>query len=425
MFVHILPEEVRRLISAGEVIESPADCVKELLENSLDAKAKRVEVEMVKGGKRYISVKDDGLGIHPEDMDRVILEYATSKIRSAEDLSSLQTYGFRGEALSSIAKVSRMVISSRFYTQDKGTGIRVEGGIIRDKRTVGMPVGTRVEVFDLFYNLPARLKFLKSEETERNRVIKTFKEYAIARPDVHLVLVSNGRELFNLPPAEDIRERLSQVFEQPFEEFCHEDPPIRVRLFLSVQSSRGEVHVFLNSRPVYNRNLSEFVRKTAGYKKVAVCLVELPPYMVDFNIHPKKREVKIYKERRLLQTISGILKKPTTLSILKQQTEGYKLEPKLVGILDNTVAIARIGDFLYFFDVHLLSERLGYEMGMDEDRACRLAYKAGDSRLEEEKVLELLRAWMDFSNPEVCPHGRPIYYRVYIGDIYKKLGRSF
>ncbi len=424
MFVHLLPEEIRRLISAGEVIENPADCVKELVENSLDAQAKRVEVEIVKGGKRYISVKDDGLGIHPEDIDKVILEHATSKIRSVEDLSHLQTYGFRGEALSSIAKVSRMVISSRFYTEDKGRNIKVEGGIVKEKKTVGMPVGTRVEVFDLFYNLPARLKFLRSEDTERSRVIKIFKEYAIARPDVHLLLVSNGKELYNLPPVEDPRQRLSHMFGVPFEEFSHEDTFVRLRFFLSVHSIKGEVHTFVNSRPIYNKNLNEFVRKIAGYKKVAVCSMELPPYAVDFNVHPKKREVKIYRERKLLQAIANILRKPTSVSLLKQPFEGYRPEPVLMGILDDTVAIARVGDFLYFFDIHLLLERLNYEAGMDESRACRLAHKSG-GMLEKEELSKLLKTLMDFSNPEVCPHGRPIYYKIYLGDIYKKLGRSF
>ena len=423
MFVQILPEEVRSKISAGEVIESPADCVKELIENAIDAKATRVQVEIIKGGKKYISVRDDGIGIHPEDMEKVFLDYATSKIKTIDDLNTLQTYGFRGEALSSICKVSRVIIRSRYFQEEKGIQIKLQGGKLESKESVGMPVGTKVEVFDLFYNLPARLKFLKSEETEKNRIVKLIREYAIANPHVAFVLQSNGREIINLPKNQEIRERLEELFNTPFEEFHAQVETAQIRLFISVENKRGEVHLFVNSRPVYNKNLSEHVRRSAGYKKIAVCIIDIPPYMVDFNVHPKKREVKIYKERKILNAISQILKTPSYTTAIKQEKAPYSVDPVIFGVLDNTIALVKIGDFLYFFDVHLLSERLNFERGMDESKSCRLAHKAGED-ISKEELMELLKAWMSFDNPYVCPHGRPIYYRIYLGDVYKSLGRS-
>jgi DNA mismatch repair protein MutL len=215
MFVKELPEEVRFKISAGEVIESPADCVKELIENSLDAKAKRIEIEVIKGGKHYISVKDDGVGIHPEDLPKVILPFHTSKIERFEDLLSLKTYGFRGEALHAIAQVSRMVISSRFYQEDRGYEMRVEEGKVVHMREKGMAVGTRVEVFDLFYNLPVRRNLLKKEDTERARILRLVKDYAMARPEVSFKLTAEGRELLNLPSTQSARDRLEEIYTKP------------------------------------------------------------------------------------------------------------------------------------------------------------------------------------------------------------------
>ncbi len=424
MFIEILPEHVRKLISAGEVIESPADCVKELIENSLDAKATKIEVEVVKGGKSYISVKDDGIGIHPHDIDKVILEYATSKIRSIEDLSYLQTYGFRGEALTAIARVSRMVISSRFFQEKEGVQMKVEGGKVIYKRETGMSTGTKIEVFDLFYNLPARQKFLKKEDTERNKVLKLIKRYAIAKHNVHFVFVSNNRQVLNLPKVKDKKTRLEDLFNSPFEEFYREEDYIRLNLFVSTENQKGDLHIFVNSRPVFNRNLVEHLRRVVGYKKVGVCFIDIPSYMVDFNVHPKKREVKIYKERKVIQMLSNVFTKPKNTVTLSQEKPYYTTEPVLVGTVDDTLAIIRLGDFLYFFDLHLLSERLNYEMGMDETKSCKLAFKSG-GKIQREEILNLVSRWMEFSNPHVCPHGRPIYYKIYLGDIYKNLGRSY
>jgi len=423
MFVKELPEEVRFKISAGEVIESPADCVKELIENSLDAKAKRVEIEIIKGGKHYISVKDDGVGIHPEDLPKVILPFYTSKIERFEDLLSLRTYGFRGEALHAIAQVSRMVISSRFYQEDRGYEMRVEEGKVVHMREKGMAVGTRVEVFDLFYNLPVRRNLLKKEDTERAKVLRLVREYAMARPEVSFKLTAEGRELLNLPSTQNERDRLEEIYKTKFEEREIERDGLRLRVFVSLSQKKGEVKLFVNSRPVQNRGLTEYIKRTVG-RRIAVCLLEVPPFVVDANIHPKKLEVKLQREGNIKELFRELFKgHKTHIPSLKQESHPYKAEPELLGILEDTILIVNWMESLYFIDQHLLAERINYEKGQTSDKACKGAIKAGD-KLSPAQVRAMLKEWVGLQNPHTCPHGRPIYYRLPLKEVYQQLGRE-
>ncbi len=423
MFVYTLPEEVISKISAGEVIESPADCVKELVENALDASSSRIDVEMLKGGKRYICVRDNGTGIHREDAHKVVQRWTTSKIKDMSDLMSISSYGFRGEALYAISTVSRMIIKSRFFQDEIGIKMEVEGGKVINKQEIGMPVGTCVEVYDLFYNLPVRLKFLKKEDTERNKIIKLIKEYALSNWNVHFTLHSNGRKVLDLYPCEDKKERIEALFGCKFEERSLEKNSINISLYTSLESSRGEIYIFVNSRPVHNKNLLEYIRKVVGYKKICVCYIELPPYMVDVNVHPKKREVRIYKENIIKEMIKELFRRQEWYPFRLAQERAYYLPtPVVIDIIDNTLILARIGDYLYFFDQHLLSERILYEKTREVERSCASAIKAGKA-ISKEEAKELVKAWMSLENREVCPHGRPMYYRLYLGDIYKSLDR--
>ena len=429
MFVKILPPEVRSRIAAGEVIESPADVVKELVENSLDARATSIEVEISKGGKRLILVRDNGTGIHPEDLEKVIMEGATSKIESEKDLMNLSSYGFRGEALHSIASVSRMRIRSRFFQEREGYEIEVEGGEIISRRKVGMPVGTEVEVRDLFFNLPARRKFLRREDTERRRVAELLKEYALVNPGVGFLFFSNAREILNLRPAPEER-RVEELLGLGLERISKEREFLKVRAYVRRNVPHGEIHIFVNSRPVGTRSLKEFLRKVLGYKTAGVIFVDLPPFLADFNVHPKKKEVRFLKERKVLSLLREILsaREEELVPHLGQEGPRYETEFRIVGQLDNTLILARRGDYLYFFDQHLISERANYErMGEREEAeepACRSALKSG-RELTEEEMRELLETWKSLRNPHVCPHGRPIYYRIHLKEIYEKLGRSF
>ncbi len=425
MFVRILPPEVRSRIAAGEVVESPVDVVKELIENALDAKASSIEVEISKGGKRLISVRDNGTGIHPEDIDKVFLEGATSKLESERDLLSIESYGFRGEALHSIASVSRLLIRSRYFQEIEGWAVHVEGGRILAKEKVGMPVGTEVQVRDLFFNLPARRRFLKREDTERNRIAELVKEYGLANPGVHFRFISNGREVLNLTRA-DIRKRFEDIFRLRPEEVLYEREGMKVRALIVRNVKRGKIYLFVNGRPVKNRSLKEFLRKILGYKTLAVVFLELPPFLVDVNVHPKKREVRFLKERSVLGVVREALSRGETIAtgIIAQETEVYSAEPKVIGQLRDTIILAEIGDYLYFFDQHLLAERISYERTGEEESACRGSLKGG-RRLSHKEMEELVRGWRDLENPHVCPHGRPIYYRVHLKEIYEKIGRAF
>jgi len=426
MRINLLPEEVKSHIASGEVIEGPAECVKELMENSLDAGATFVDVEVIKGGKRYISVRDNGVGIPSEDIHKAIMSGATSKIRSLEDLQSLSTYGFRGEALHSISLVSKMVLRSRFFQEELGKEIRVEGGKVVSEKLVGMPVGTHVEVYDLFYNAPLRIAFLGKEDTERRKIYKVFKVLALANPKTSFRLRAEGKEIYHLKPAVDIKERAEELLQNKLEHITREEDHLRVDLLISVNREGRDIFLFVNGRPVHNKSLSEYVRKAWGKAGLVLCYVRVPPYLLDVNVHPKKTEVKILKEGNVKNLIKSFLetRHRHIPAMLSQKKAEYKTEPELIGIIDNTLIVAKLGDYLYFFDQHLLSERYNYEvLKMEEDRACRSSIKAGD-RLDQNKAREFLNLWLSFENKEVCPHGRPIYYRIYLGDIYKKLQRS-
>ncbi|WPM31979.1 DNA mismatch repair endonuclease MutL [Hydrogenobacter sp. T-2] len=426
MRINLLPEEVKSHIASGEVIESPAECVKELMENSLDAGATLVDVEVIKGGKRYISVRDNGTGIPSEDIHRAIMSGATSKIISLEDLQSLSTYGFRGEALHAISLVSKMVLRSRFFQEEVGKEIRVEGGRVVSEKLVGMPVGTHVEVYDLFYNLPVRSAFLQKEDMERRKVYKVFKALALANPKTAFRLRAEGKEIYHLKPAMDIKERAEEVFQVKLEHITKEEQSFKVDLLLPLNREGKDFFLFVNGRAVQNKSLSEYVRKAWGRTGLVLCYVRVPPYLLDVNIHPKKTEVKILKEGNLKNLIKSFLetRHKHTPAFLSQKRVEYQTEPEFIGIIDNTLIVAKLGDYLYFFDQHLLSERYNYEvLKMEEDKACRSSIKAGD-KIDQKKARELLNLWLSFENREVCPHGRPIYYRIYLGDIYKKLQRG-
>ena len=426
MFVKLLPSEVRRKIAAGEVIESPADVVKELVENSLDAKATKVEIEIHKGGKRFIRVRDNGTGIHPEDIEKVTLQGATSKIEKEEDLLNLVTYGFRGEALHSISSVSKFTLRSRYFQEKEGWEIKIEGGKFIGKERVGMSVGTEVEVSDLFYNLPVRKKFLKKDDTERKKVIELIKAYALVNPEVEFILFAEGREKLNLK-RNSLRKRVEEIFETSVEELNEEREGVRLKAFVARNQKKGRFYLFINSRPIQNKNLKEYLKKVFGYKTLVVLFVHMPPFMVDFNVHPKKKEVKLMKERKFLELIrelAGSRRELVSVPKLSQKTTTYENTYEIIGQLNNTLILVKSGEYLYFIDQHLLDERINYEKTGDESIACRVSVKAGE-KLSVERIKSMIKAWKKLENPHVCPHGRPIYYRVPLKEIYEKLGRIY
>ena len=235
--IHVLPDHVVDRIAAGEVVERPASVVKELVENALDAGATRIAVTIDYGGKRLVRVEDDGEGMTAEDARLAIERHATSKIRRAEDLARIATLGFRGEALPSIASVSRFTLRTRARGEASGTEIRVNAGVVGAVVEAGVPDGTRIDVEELFYNLPARRKFLKSDQAESAHVSRTLTQLSLAVPEVGFTLVSSGRRLLDVPPVNGMEERLYQLIRQ--------ERPIRNRTFeITFFDAGAQAYVF-------------------------------------------------------------------------------------------------------------------------------------------------------------------------------------
>lgn len=312
MPIRVLSEVVAAQIAAGEVVERPASVVKELIENALDAGATSIAVEIEHGGRRLIRVSDDGSGIAPDEAALAFHRHATSKLETVEDLSRIVTLGFRGEALASIAAVSRTTLTTRYREGGAGTALQVEGGELRLQRAVGAPVGTVVEVENLFFNTPARLKFLKADSTERRHIAQLVTNYALAYPHVRFRLVQEGREQFHSTGggrlADVLVETLGLETFRAMLEVAPQPPsrpdlpPIEVWGYTSApgltRSNRQQIVLFVNGRAIADQSLTYAVVQAyhtlipAGRYPLAVLMIRLDPEQVDVNVHPTKAEVR-------------------------------------------------------------------------------------------------------------------------------------
>ncbi|GAB4256502.1 DNA mismatch repair endonuclease MutL [Deferrisoma sp.] len=319
--VRVLPDEIANRIAAGEVVERPASVVKELVENAVDAGATRVRIRIEEAGKGLVAVEDDGEGMTRDDALLALERHATSKILGAEDLDRITTLGFRGEALPSIASVSRMRIVTRPPEADEATEIRVEGGRLVSVEAAGAPRGTTVEVADLFFNVPARLKFLKADATELRHCVETVTQLALVHYDVGFELRSQGRVLLAAPPGQSLEERTAQVAGAEAPRGLHwarsgEGDRGLTFAFAAPHEGRGHrrgLRLFVNGRPVQDRLLVRSV--TEGYRgllesgryPLALLWVEIPPDEVDVNVHPAKREVRFRDEGRVFRWVAGFV----------------------------------------------------------------------------------------------------------------------
>lgn len=324
--IRILPEAIANKIAAGEVVERPASIVKELLENSLDAGARRLDLAVEAGGKRLIRLEDDGCGMTRDDAMLAFERHATSKIRTIEDLFEVSTLGFRGEALPSIAAVSRVSLETRHASEPAGTQVEIAGGRMRDVREIPRASGTRMEVRDVFFNTPARRKFLKSESTELGHVASLVTHYALAHPEIAFRLTSLTHEVLNASPVGSYRDRIYQVMgantleqlveippvERPMpvpaidgaEEDSAPPEPVFVKLsgFVSrpeiQRLNRNQVYFFVNRRLVRDRLILHAIQEAyrnilpPSVYPVALIFIELPCREVDVNVHPAKTEVR-------------------------------------------------------------------------------------------------------------------------------------
>jgi len=399
------------LIAAGEVIERPAAVVKELLENALDAQAQHIKIQLKKAGKALIKVEDNGMGILPEDLPLVIQRYTTSKISEPEDLFHIQTLGFRGEALASIAGVSRLCLASRVSNHLWGKKISVIGGEIKEEREIGMPIGTMVEVKDLFFNTPVRLKFLKKDATELGHIYEIIVRLGLAHSQVHFLLKSENRILLNLPPANNLVERISQIFglklAQKLKQREEEKNDIKIKCFIApLEFSRPttrDMYFYVNNRWIRSPFLNQVVYKTLediwpkGRYPLLVVFIQLPPEEIDVNVHPTKQEVR-FKEPYIVQEVLGIaIKQALGESLFQEETlegdiplypsinkdtgkissqvkdfssvypqkmpmaEVEEVPFRVLGQLWGTYILCEVPEGLMLIDQHAAHERLNYE----------------------------------------------------------------
>ena len=317
--INRLPPDLANQIAAGEVVERPASVVKELVENAIDAGARRLVIHVEMGGKQQVRVEDDGEGMEPEDARLAIERHATSKIRRSDDLAAILTLGFRGEALPSIASVSHFVLRTRARGQQSGTEIRVNGGTVASVVEVGAAVGTIVEVNDVFYNLPARRKFLKSDGAESAQVSRIVTQLALANPEIGFTLTSAGRTVLQAPPAVSLRDRLYQVYGERNDlmEVYKDAGGIRLTGFIAALAeqgpTRGPQNVFINRRIVKDKTIAHAIidsysQATIKERSPEVHLfLEMAPDALDVNVHPTKAEVRFRDQSLVHQVVRRAL----------------------------------------------------------------------------------------------------------------------
>lgn len=308
--IQILSETVKNKISAGEVVEGPFSVVKELIENSLDAGAGRIEIQVLEAGMKRISITDDGRGIHPEDLELTVMEHATSKISDIHDIESIHSYGFRGEALSSISSISNMSLLTRQPEDDEGGRIDVREGKLK-KGTYAGASGTTVIVENLFYNVPARKKFMKAQRTEMKYIRETVLKAAVVNPEVTFRLETDGKQAMMLQGTDDHEERIRQVYGTSIMKgLYHEtitDLKVSLTGFLSrpdfLKGTRSAQLLFINGRPIEYKYLGFLLSRAyeavapKGKYPMALLFLTIDPELIDVNIHPAKREVKLFDQR--------------------------------------------------------------------------------------------------------------------------------
>jgi DNA mismatch repair protein MutL len=320
MTIRQLPDTLINQIAAGEVVERPASVVKELVENALDAGARRIDIDLEEGGVRLIRIRDDGGGMVAHDLPLAIARHATSKIASLDDLESVATLGFRGEALPSIASVSRFMLMSRHNGSEHGAALQVEGGRIGEVTPRAHPQGTTVEVRDLFFNVPARRKFLRAERTELGHIEEWLRSLALARPDVELRVSHNGKPSRRyrsveadgdavLASSDRLLETLGEEFSRNALRIDHSGAGLRLHGWIAQpvynRASADQQYLYVNGRSVRDRSVAHAVRQAYadvlfhGRQPAYVLFLELDPRAVDVNVHPAKHEVR-FRESRLI-----------------------------------------------------------------------------------------------------------------------------
>jgi DNA mismatch repair protein MutL len=343
--IRVLADHVANQIAAGEVVERPASVAKELVENSIDAGATRITIEIEAGGRRLLKVSDDGEGMVRDDAILAFERHATSKIRASDDLIAIGTLGFRGEALASIASVAKVELTTNTADATAGTRVGIDGGRMRDVKDAAHPRGTTIAVRDLFFNVPARRKFLRSEATETFHLTNLVTHYALAHPEIAFAFVNNGRDVVRAVPAKNLRERAYQIFGEAFLENLlevdgGEASVARITGFVSAprdrRTSRDSQYLFVNRRFVRDRmigrSLSEGYRSILphGVYPAALLFVETPLEEVDVNVHPAKTEVRFRRPDAVADAVREAVRRAlASAGFVYQEPQIQRVEPQL------------------------------------------------------------------------------------------------
>ena len=344
--IHQLPPDLANQIAAGEVVERPASVIKELVENSIDAGARRISISVELGGKKLIQVDDDGEGMSAEDARLAIERHATSKIERADDLERISTLGFRGEALPSIASVSHFALRTRARGTGAGTEVRVNGGAVSSVVEVGMPEGTAVHVADVFYNLPARRKFLKSDAAESAQVSRIVTQLALGYPEIGFTLTSSGRKVLQCPPVSTLRDRLYQLYGERGDliEVRRDSGDVKIVGFVAALAeqgpTRGPQNVYVNRRVVKDRTIAHAIidaYSVASIKERSPevhLFLDMPPDAVDVNVHPTKAEVRFrdqsYIHELIRRTLGDVLGRGPVPELQLESPAGFQPVPSTI-----------------------------------------------------------------------------------------------
>jgi len=467
--IKILPQEVINKIAAGEVIERPASVVKELLENSLDAQATFIGIELAEGGKDLIRVRDNGLGMDENDARLCLSAHSTSKIDSVEEISNIRSFGFRGEALASISAVSRLRLTTRARGNPVATQVRAESGKILSVERVGAPEGTIADVRMLFFNLPARRKYLKSTLTETRQIIRVVEKIALINPRVEFRLQEKGKVILNIPRTETVKDRILNLYGKEVVDALlpldFREKFLRIAGYISKPNltyrQSMQVYLFVNRRPINSALIIHALRE--GYtgflmkdRWPAIFLsIEIEPSLVDVNIHPTKREVRFVNEQGLYAILVKLIKDtlgaaqiiPVAVEEETQRREeikkaiseyltNRKTEPSGVDLfqpskfvppkessifsnivplaqIDNTYIISQDEDGLLVIDQHAASERINYE---------RFKQSFQEKRLETQQLL--LPVTLELSPAKAALLKEEIIHLIKLGFEIEEFGRN-
>ena len=332
--IHVLPEQIANRIAAGEIIERPASVVRELLDNSIDACAQRIEVQISNGGKSLIAVKDDGTGIDYDNLLLAFERHATSKINSLEDLDAIQTLGFRGEALPSIASVSKVTVDSYVRGLNSGSRINIEGGKIQNVQRIVCAPGTKFSITHLFYNVPARRKFLRTTKTEYGHIHECIIDHALSYPGIHFIFRDDDRKVLDVPPVDKWSSRLGSLMGENIVrnmlQIDEDVEGIRLSGFIStpdsLQSTARSQRLYVNGRRIRDRIVTQGVYR--GYRQfltspkhpVYILKLDLPPEIVDVNVHPTKSEVRFQNPQMIFNLIVTAIQSVLSDSLKKSYT---------------------------------------------------------------------------------------------------------